>query len=589
MKNSHAAGSVPDAKTLTQSLGGEWHDDSGYGTACCPAHDDKNPSLSISPGDMRRVVVRCHAGCDQQAVIGALRDRGLWPQERRAIYDYLDAGGTLRFQVVRRSGKKFLQRQPNGKGDWIWNAKGVPPLIYRLPEVREAIPSGRTVFITEGEKDADRLAGLGLTATCNPGGAGKWRPEYSAHLHGAHVVILPDNDAPGRDHAHKVAASLQGRAKSLRVVVLPGLDEKGDVSNWLDAGGTVDELERLAASTSEWSPPAETDDAPHAIPLLPFRELTPDTRRRELIRGIFPLEGLSVTWGPPKCGKSFLILDALLHIALGWEYHGRRVAQGPVVYCAFEGQTGVRARVEAFRRHHRLDDANPPFFLMPATLDLIGDHNALIDAIGAQLGDTPPVAVCLDTLNRSLRGSENKDEDMSAYIAACDAIREAFGCAVIVVHHCGVVGDRPRGHTSLPGAADAQLKVESPARKRITAEVEFAKDGEAGEQIACALEVVNVGTDEDGEMITACVVVPADVPPKDAPAKDGPKLSEKQQAMLTILRDAGPGALKTEEWNNRARAAGLGEKRPADLPDLRKALERKGLVIEGDNGWVVQR
>jgi len=284
-----------------------------------------------------------------------------------------------------------------------------------------------------------------------------------------------------------------------------------------------------------------------------------------------------------KCGKSFLIPDALLHIALGWEYHGRRVAQGPVVYCAFEGQTGVRARVEAFRRHHCLNDANPPFYLMPATLDLIDRHDDLIASIRAQLGETPPVAVCLDTLNRSLRGSENKDEDMSAYIAACDAIREAFGCAVIVVHHCGVEGTRPRGHTSLTGAADAQLKVERGANERITAKVEFAKDFEAGEQISRALEDVDVGTDEDGEMITSCVVVPADVPPKNAP-----QLTSGQQTMLSILREAGPDSLSTQAWNKQARDEGLGLKRKADLPDLRKALERKGLVMEGDNGWVLK-
>jgi len=588
MKNSDAAGCVPDAKTLTQSLGGTWHDDTGSGTACCPAHDDANPSLSISPGETRRVVVHCHAGCDQDKVIGALRERALWPQERRERYDYLDAGGQLRLRVERQPGKKFRQRQPDGKGGWIWNAKDVPPLIYRLPEVREAITSGRRVFITEGEKDADRLAGLGLAATCNPGGAGKWRPEHSAHLHGAHVVILPDNDDPGREHAHQVAASLQGRAKSVRVLNLPGLREKGDVSNWLDEDGSVEGLERLAASTSEWSPHPETDKAPNRIPLLPFRELTPDARRRELIRGIFPLVGLVLVWGMAKCGKSFLILDALLHIALGWEYHGRRVAQGAVVYCAFEGQTGVRARVEAFRRHHCLDDANPPFYLMPATLDLIDRHDDLIASIRAQLGETPPVAVCLDTLNRSLRGSENKDEDMSAYIAACDAIREAFGCAVIVVHHCGRDTSRPRGHTSLTGAADAELKVERAARKRITAEVEVAKDGEAGEQIACALKVVDVGIDEDGEKITSCVVVPANAPARDAPAKDGPTLTYGQQAMLTILREAGPDGLSTQAWNKQARDEGLGLKRKADLSDLRKALERKGLVMEGDNGWVVQ-
>ena len=117
---------------------------------------------------------------------------------------------------MRQAGKKFRQCRPGDENRRIWNAKGVPPLIYRLPEVGEAITSDRTVFVTEGEKDANRLTGHGLTATCNPGGAGKWKPEHSFYLHGADVVILPDNDAKGREHAQEVAASLQGRARSVR-------------------------------------------------------------------------------------------------------------------------------------------------------------------------------------------------------------------------------------------------------------------------------------------------------------------------------------------------------------------------------------
>jgi len=172
---------------------------------------------------------------------------------------------------------------------------------------------------------------------------------------------------------------------------------------------------------------------------------------------------------------------------------------------------------------------------------------------------------------------------MSAYIAACDAIREAFGCAVIVVHHCGIERTRPRGHTSLMGAADAQLAVKRESDGRITAKVEFAKDFEADARIACALQVVDVGTDEDGETITSCVVVPADVPPKDAP-----QLTSGQQTMLRILREAGPDGLSTQEWNQQARYEGLGVNRRADLADLRKALERKGLILAGDNGWIVK-
>ena len=100
-------------------------------------------------------------------------------------------------------------------------------------------------MIVEGEKDADRLAGLGLVATCNPGGAGKWQAAYNSYFQGKRVVILPDNDAPGRQHAQTIAANLDGIALEIKIVELPGLKAKGDVSDWLDDGGTRAELLRI--------------------------------------------------------------------------------------------------------------------------------------------------------------------------------------------------------------------------------------------------------------------------------------------------------------------------------------------------------
>jgi RecA-family ATPase len=145
-----------------------------------------------------------------------------------------------------------------------------------------------------------------------------------------------------------------------------------------------------------------------------------------LVKGIIPREGLIVAWGPPKCGKSFWIFDLAMHVALGWQYRDRRVQQGAVVYCAFEGQTGIQARVEAFRQTFPIEMDGPvPFYLQPVTLDLVAAHAGLITAIKGKL-TTAPALVVLDTLNRSLRGSENDSKDMAAYIAAADAIREAM-------------------------------------------------------------------------------------------------------------------------------------------------------------------
>ena len=252
-------------------------------------------------------------------------------------------------------------------------------------------------------------------------------------------------------------------------------------------------------------------EGPSRIRLVPFDEIELGTDRRYLIKGLIPRTGLVVVWGPPKSGKSFKVLDIVMHVALNRPYRGRRAHQGTVVYCAFEGQSGIEARCAAFRTKFLADHHEPvPFYLEPVTLDLVKDAPELIRAIHRTLDNVKPAVVVLDTLNRSLRGSESSDVDMSAYIRAADSLREEFDCAVIIVHHCGIDGTRPRGHTSLTGAADAQLSVSRDAAGSIAMTVEFMKDGATGEAIVSRLEKVEVGIDEDGDPITSCVVVPSE-------------------------------------------------------------------------------
>jgi hypothetical protein len=175
-----------------------------------------------------------------------------------ATYPYEDEGGDLRFQVLRYPGHQFSQRRPNGNGGWINNIKGVRRVLYRLPELHEAMALERIVFVVEGEKDVDSLRALGVPATCNPGGAGKWRPDYSEMLRGADVVIIGDNDDPGRAHIQHVAAALHGVARRIRVLdlaqVWPDCPHKGDVSDWLQDGGTVEQLNALVEALPDWEP-----------------------------------------------------------------------------------------------------------------------------------------------------------------------------------------------------------------------------------------------------------------------------------------------------------------------------------------------
>ena len=190
------------------------------------------------------------------------------------------------------------------------------------------------------------------------------------------------------------------------------------------------------------------------IKLLPFNEIKLDTKRRYLVGGLIPRVGLIVVWGPPKSGKSFWTFDLAMHVALGWKYRARRTQQGVVIYCAFEGQSGIEARVEAFRQEHLAEDHDDiPFYVEPVNLNLVREHGELIKAVKATLGDTMPVVVVLDTFNRSLQGSESSDEDMTAYVRAADAIREIFQ---LRRYHCSSLRHR-RHPTTRPYVANRSL------------------------------------------------------------------------------------------------------------------------------------
>jgi hypothetical protein len=271
--------------------------------------------------------------------------------------------------------------------------------------------------------------------------------------------------------------------------------------------------------------------------LTPFDEITLPTDPDSLVQGILPRTGLAVIWGAFKCGKSFWLFDVMMHVAIGWFYRGRRVQQGPVVYIALEGVRGFRKRVVAWRIHHLAKhQGRIPFYLLGVSLDIIKDHDKLILAIRAQLGEQMPVAVVIDTLNRALVGDESNSRDMGNFVRAADAISAAFQCLVPIVHHCGWDGSRPRGFSGLPGADEAQISVTHDENTSIIAvKVEHAKEFEAGAEFACRLIQVPLGTDKDGEKITSCVAVP--VEGEAAAAKPGKKLLPAAVAGLRSLHD----------------------------------------------------
>ena len=189
---------------------------------------------------------------------GIAGDFGIpWEEQKHHIvktYDYTDETGNLLYQVCRMEPKDFRQRRPDGKG-WIWNLNGTRRALYRLPEIMAA----QEVLIVEGEKDADNLMELGLTATTCPMGAKKWRPEYNEALKGKDIVLIPDNDLEGKGHMTQVAISLNGQPKSLKLIELPDLPSKGDVSDWIvtfdDKAEAAEKLSIMIEGAGPYEPP----------------------------------------------------------------------------------------------------------------------------------------------------------------------------------------------------------------------------------------------------------------------------------------------------------------------------------------------
>ena len=287
----------------------------------CPFHDDRHPSLSVN---LETGSWFCHA-----CVIGGgpshfAEQLGVEPPEDgkrddvEATYDYKDEEGRFLFQVVRFRGKQFRQRRPDGSGGWVWGLKDTRRVLYRLPELKDK----ETVYVVEGEKDADRLWGLGIPATTCPMGAGKWRGEYAGQLKAAgieRVVILPDNDDEGRRHAQQVALSCLKAGLQVKIVHLPDLAPKGDVSDWLN-GHTKDELAELVKATTLTTLEGLTGEAEGVEkPLIKF------TRACDLkvpamewiIDGLIPRGMITLLSGKDTIGKTLFALEIIQSVLTG--------------------------------------------------------------------------------------------------------------------------------------------------------------------------------------------------------------------------------------------------------------------------------
>jgi Protein of unknown function (DUF3987) len=294
------------------------------------------------------------------------------PQPRIVkTYPYCDENGTFLFQVVRYEPKRFSQRRPDGRGGWIWNLHDTRRVPYLLPELVKAVAAGEAIYVPEGEKDVDNLRAIGFAATTNPGGCKKWRSEYSEHLRGADVVVLPDNHAEGREHGDQVVASLRGVAKRTRVLDIgkhwAGCRDKGDISDWLAAGGSAEKLRAIVDALPEVSAFG------HSISSGPEWLVPKDIPTKLAKVADFSLEFLPPSIGPwvgdisdrLQCPPDYVAVTALT--ALG-ALIGRRIGikpqqktdwlEVPNVWGGFVGKPGMLkspAMMEALKPLHHLE------------------------------------------------------------------------------------------------------------------------------------------------------------------------------------------------------------------------------------------
>jgi 5S rRNA maturation endonuclease (ribonuclease M5) len=330
----------------------------GSHVALCPAHDDRQQSLSVSEGDDGRALLHCHAGCTTDDVLAAVKLEltDLFAAAHRdsggiaATFDYTDEDGALLFQVVRFEPKGFRQRRPDGRGGWIWNLKGVRRVLYRLPAVRAAVAAGDTVYVAEGEKDADALARAGVCTTTNPQGAGKWTEAYTDALAGAaRVVVVADRDEPGRAHARKIAEALGTRVE--RVTIVEAIAGK-DAADHLAAGHTVDELEVTWDSTASPLP------APTSVGVPPTPKWSGEPGWRALDR-LDELLRRYVAWPANAAVTAVALWAAHTWVADRFDTTPRLALLSPEKRC---GKTRVLELLELVcRGAERLSDASPAY------------------------------------------------------------------------------------------------------------------------------------------------------------------------------------------------------------------------------------
>ena len=452
MTNSITAESIARGLDKARRRGAGW-------TACCPAHDDSNPSLSITDAVGGRVLVRCHAGCSQDAVIDALRARGLWPEAgadtEECRYPYRREDGAAHFAVHMRRDR--LTGKKHGRPWRVPTGIKPPHPLFRVLAVL-ADPD-RPVVVVEGEQtalDVEDAWPDGAIPVTWAGGAGAWRTADWSPLYGRTVTICADADKPGRDAAQGIARRLHDNGARVSLV-LPDGDDGADLSDWLREGRKV-ARECVESLKRDYEAPEAPAAADSGLAFMTIAELLdrPEEAQPWLVDGLLPEGGFGVFSGKPKSGKSTAARHLAHCVAAGERWLDRATATGPVLYLALE------EKVSEVRRHF-MALATPRDAPLHVTFHRGPGESADLLATAAET--MRPRLIVVDTLFRFA-----PVQDTDAYGAVLDTlaplqdIARASGAHVLAVHHDrkaeGEGGDRVLGSTAIFGTVDVLLSIE---------------------------------------------------------------------------------------------------------------------------------
>jgi len=611
------------AKTLgnAKKANGQW-------VASCPVpghgkgNGDKNPSLSINMNEDGKPLFHCHGGCSQEEVFSTIRALNLLPElmerpdplanikplpkfEFEQEWLYQDEDRTTVFIKQRlktaQGGKTYrlYKVDPDGrKHASLGDARIVP---YNLPALLDAKTAGRNIFLVEGEKAADAITSIGMIATTAHTGAGSWPAAITEYFAGAQVIILPDNDVPGWQYAHKAATAILPIAKSVKVVDL-GLQGQGDDAyEFIEAGGgraelvalvksaqiitSVDQVtmpERLNSIINEVqiATPAADDIAKEFATEPKPQEQAKQTKQiniehwdsiqdepvKWLIDGVLPVGAFSALYGPPGSFKSFIALDIAEAIATGRQWMNHEVTEaGAVLYIAGEGFGGIGARIKACKQHHGTEDG-APIYVIRHQLNLrssVEDFNALMIAVESLVTEISIdfKLIVIDTLARAFGGgNENSSEDMGAFITACGRIQHIVqDCALMILHHSGKDATKGlRGHSSLLGAVDTELELlrfDESMKGILT--ISKQKDGADNQRIGFEMVSVDLapaaGSLQIGEQITSLAVQASDFSESAKVSKGNAGKGKNQRLVMETLESVikNNGVLKYIEGSQR--------------------------------------